>query len=322
MTSQCDRAMTLLEVVLAMTLLVVLSSMTYWFYSSSMDTSRRGHVEADKLRLARIVLERISTEIRQSSVLTDEERMGVRGDKERLSISTLRVPTKETTRKRSSREGPPPAELDIVKVEYKIARHPEILHPDDGYEYPLGLARVETLIPRAIPTSLASKRLEGTGDEGTAEEPEEPLPPDPFFEEEEEGNRSLELDIDWEELYAPEIRYLRFCYHDGSKWWDDWQVPGENPLPQLVMVTIGFDPHPPCGEEFGQDDTNEEFCECLNKDPVDCLPLTPDQFSTVVRVRGADPVFRSRVGREGQAFVDEILSGGDEEQSNDNTEEP
>ncbi len=314
--------MTLLEVILAMGLLVVLSSMTYWFYSSSLDTSRRGTGEADKVRLARVVLDRIATEIRQANAVSDDERMGVIGDKEQIWISTLRVPSKETTRQRSSREGPPPAEFDLVKVQYKIARHPEILH-DEGYEYPLGLARVETLVPRAIPTSLAAKALEKKETEAT--EGEEPVPfnPQEFVEEEsEEEQRALELDIDWEELYAPEVHYLRFCYFDGYKWWDDWQVPGENPLPQLVMVTIGFDSHPPCGEEFGQDETNEEFCECLNRDPVDCLPLTPDQFSTVVRVTGADPVFRSRVGRESQAFVEDMLSGKDEEQSNDNTEGP
>ena len=81
---------------------------------------------------------------------------------------------------------------------------------------------------------------------------------------------------------------------------------GENPLPQLVQVTIGFEMHPPCGEDFGQDKTNEEFCECLNKDPVDCEPLPKDQYSTVVRVTGADPLFRSRVSRESQSVIDQM----------------
>ncbi len=317
--------MTLLEVILAMGLLVVLSSMTYWFYASGMETSRQGYLEADKLRLARVVLDRIATEIRQASAITADDRMGLIGDREQIWISTLRVPSKETTRKRSSREGDAPPEFDLVKVQYKIARHPEILHPD-GYESPLGLARVETLVPRAIAASEAAKALEKKAREasGESQNPEEPFNPMAFVDQQqeaEEDQQSLELDINWEELYAPEIHYLRFCYFDGYKWWDDWQIPGDNPLPQMVMVTVGFDSHPPCGEEFGEDRTNEEFCECLNKEPVDCEPLTAEQFSTVVRVTGADPLFRSRVGRESQAFVEDMLAN-ENANENDNTGGP
>ncbi len=312
------RGVTLLEVVLAMGLLVVLFTMTFWFYSSSMETSRNGTTEVDKLRLARVVLERMATEIRQAGMRTADDGLGIHGDKERVWISTLRVPTKETTRKRSSREGPAPSEWDLVKVEYKVSRHPEILH-EDGYEQPLGLARVETLIPRAIHPSIAARGLKGKdgqtpqADGGTSAED---VAAEFAADGESDGNqRSLELDIAWEELYAPEIHYLRFCYYDGYKWWDDWQVTGENPLPQLVMVTVGFDGHPPCGEEFGQDRINEEFCECLNKDPVDCEALTKDQFSTVVRVTGADPLFRSRVSRESHDLVKKM--GGGEEPSDE-----
>jgi len=315
------RGVTLLEILLAMSLLVTLTSMTYWFYSSSMETNQRGTLEADKLRLARVVLDRIATEIRQASSTTAEDRMGIHGQKESIAVSTLRVPTKELSKKRSSREAPPSAEFDLVAVQYKIARHPDILHKD-GYEMPLGLARVEVLIPRAVAPGAA-----GTGE---AEQPAEgssnsTAPPeeaflDELFSEDETGDTdaSLEPDINWEELYAPEIRFIRFCYYDGYKWWDDWQVAGENPLPQLVQITIGFEGHPPCGEEFGQDEINEEFCECLNKDPVDCEPLPKDQYSTMVRVTGADPLFRSRVSRESQSVIDQMTTS----QTKDPGEEP
>jgi prepilin-type N-terminal cleavage/methylation domain-containing protein len=305
------RGVTLLEILLAMSLLVTLTSMTYWFYSSSMETNQKGTMEADKLRLARVVLDRITTEIRQASSTTAEDRMGIRGEKESIAISTLRVPTKELSKKRSSREAPPPAEFDLVAVQYKIARHPDILS-EDGYELPLGLARVEVLIPRAetpgaAKTNQTKQPAEGSTD--GAAPPEEALL-DQLFSEDgaEDEDVSLGPDINWEELYAPEIRFIRFCYYDGYKWWDDWQVAGENPLPQLVQITIGFDSHPPCGEEFGQDKTNEEFCECLNKDPVDCEPLPKDQFSTMVRVTGADPLFRSRVSRESQSVIEQMAT--------------
>jgi len=313
---------TLLEILLAMSLLVTLTSMTYWFYSSSLETSQKGTKDADKLRLARVVLDRITTEIRQANSTTAEDRVGIRGEKESIAISTLRVPTKELSRKHSSREAPPAAEFDLVAVQYKIARHPDILH-DDGYEMPLGLARVEVLIPRAVSPGAAMTGQTEQPAEGSADRaapPQEDFLDELFADGTEDEEVSLGPDINWEELYAPEIRFLRFCYYDGYKWWDDWQVVGENPLPQLVQITIGFEAHPPCGEEFGQDKANEEFCECLNKDPVDCEPLPKDQYSTVVRVTGADPLFRSRVSRESQSVIEQMATS--KTKAEDKGEEP
>ncbi len=305
------RSVTLLEILLAMSLLVTLTSMTYWFYSSSMETNQRGTMEADKLRLVRVVLDRIATEIRQASSTTAEDRMGILGQKESIAISTLRVPTKELSKKRSSREVPPSAEFDLVAVQYKIARHPDILN-EDGYEEPLGLARVEVLIPRAENPGFSRSNQPDPSAEGSTEGAAPPADVilDELFSEDgtDEGDVSLGPDINWEELYAPEIRFIRFCYYDGYKWWDDWQVTGENPLPQLVQITIGFEGHPPCGEEFGQDKINEEFCECLNKDPVDCEALPKDQYSTIVRVAGADPLFRSRISRESQSVIEQMAT--------------
>ncbi len=71
------------------------------------------------------------------------------------------------------------------------------------------------------------------------------------------------------------------------------------------MVTLGFEGHAPFGEELGREE-NEEFCECLNEDPVDCEPLPYDQYSRVVRVSQADPLFRSRISRETQSFMEEL----------------
>ena len=322
-------AVTLLEIVLAMGILVFVSSMTYWFYSSSLETSEEGTAAAQELRLMRVVLDRITTEIRQAAVITVDNRVGVRGEAERIWLSTYRVPRQEHSRTRmllemsSVTDEPPPAEYDLMKVEYRIVRHPEVLH-QDGYEFPLGLARVETLIPRPdrVQTGKAVEKDErdiAGGNE--AEDEVENEVEEPFLngelsgDQEERGDVSLEPEIEWDELYAPEIRYLRLCYYDGHRWWDTWEVAGESPLPQLVMVTIGFEPRPPFGEEFGLGEIaeiNEEFCECLNQEPVDCEPLAQDQYSTVVRVPQSDPLFRSRISRETQALVQE-LSGGLEE---------
>jgi hypothetical protein len=318
----------LLEVTLAMSLLVVLSSMTYWFYSSALEMRESGTAEARNLRLARVVLDRIAKEIRQASSITADGRVGIRGKPERIWLSTLRVPTKDLNLRRTLTEEPPPAQWDLVKVEYKIARHPEVLD-EEGYELALGLARVEIGVPRqdSAETGKATERErkvfgeEGEGEgEGEGEKEgeiegdgfDDSLADEELFGDEDEGgNVGLIPDINFDELYAPDIRYLRFCYFDGYTWWNSWDVQGDNPLPQLVQVTIGFEGHPPFGEEVGTTE-DEEFCECLNEDPVDCEWLPADQFTTVVRVTHADPFFRSRITRETQALLEEMGAGSEE----------
>ena len=95
-------------------------------------------------------------------------------------------------------------------------------------------------------------------------------------------------------IVFPGYHFLRFCYCDGYSWWDDWTIFGDNPLPQLIQVTIGFGERAPWGEEQGVERINEEFCTCMNQDPVECRPLLPDHFTAVVRVPGADPLFPVR----------------------------
>jgi type II secretory pathway pseudopilin PulG len=316
---QC-RAVTLLEIILAIGLLVVLSSMTYWFYSSMLQTRETGTAEAHRFRLVRAVMDQLGREIRQAVVITVDGQVGLRGETDRLWIVTSRVPTRDLSRKRGSREAAPMPEYDLKRVEYSIARHPEILHEREGWELPLGLARSETLIPR--PTSVAAVEElseEAAPLEGEEQEPleglEEQLLDQMRSEERKQGGGGIgrDADIRWQELYAPEIRYLRLCYYDGNQWWDTWDVKGESPLPQMVLVTVGFEPRPPLEDFQGQDKENEEFCTCLNRDPPDCEPLAPHEYSEVIRVAQADPLFRSRVTRETQAVIEQAQRQQDEE---------
>ncbi|MCH8966368.1 MAG: hypothetical protein IID43_01700 [Planctomycetes bacterium] len=308
--------MTLLEVTLAMGLLVLLSSMTYWFYSSVLETKAVETQRVRKLRLSRVTLDRLVTEIRQTSLVASGGGSGFRGGPEHIWLSTLRVPTRRLMPTGSQRDEPPTPQTDLVHVEYWIVRNPDILH-QDGYELALGLARVEVEVPRSYVAQIAAAPQdspeEATGDEldNFAGLGDEELLGDTSS----GGGPDLGPDVNWAELYAPEIRFLRLCYFDGNKWWNDWDVGGENPLPQLVRVTIGFAGAPPYGEDFGTRD-DEEFCTCLNEDPIDCDRLPPDQFMAVVRLPLADPLFRSRLIRESQAFIEE-LGGGSPEDAED-----
>ena len=291
-----------------MGILVVLSSMTFWFYASALSTGETTTSDAYRLRLIRVVLDRLATEVRQAAAITADGRVGIAGEPERMLLSTYRVPSREQVKERDSRDDPRPAEYDLTKIEYKIARHEDVLD-EEGYEYALGLARNEILVPRPLPV-LASNVFDDEEADEEEPPPEEPAPEDeafPFDEgEDEDGDVGLGPDINWDELYAPEIRYLRFCYFDGSRWWDSWSVTGESPLPQIVQVTVGFEGHPAFGEEQGYKIENDEFCTCMNEDPVDCEPLADDQFTIALRVPQSDPLFRSRVSRETQALVEEM----------------
>jgi len=137
------RALSLLEVVLAMSLLVVLSSMTYWFYASVLETRTEGTKRAHRLRLIRVVMDRMAKEIRQASMITADDRVGIRGEPEAIWLSSLRVPSRDLSEERGTYEPPLPGEYDLTKVEYSIARHPDILHEQENWELPLGLARLE-----------------------------------------------------------------------------------------------------------------------------------------------------------------------------------
>jgi hypothetical protein len=309
------RGLSLLEVVLSLSLLVVLSSITYWFYSAAMATRQRDIEYADKVRLARVLLDRMSREIRQAVIASPEHGAGLEGDMERIRISTLRAPGREIADTRFLRTEEPAAEYDRVTVEYRIARHPDILHPEENYEYPLGLARVEQRIPRPQMPGVvpADENILETDEDGLLTIDEAALD-ELFGGGDPDEDNTLETEVNWQELYSQEIRYLRFCYYDGLTWWDDWHVTGENPLPQLVLAAIGFEPHPPCGEEFGEGEDNVEFCECLNRDPPDCRPLPPDQLSTTIRLVHADPLFRSRVSREGQNLAEQARQEDDEDE--------
>ncbi|MEK6674823.1 MAG: hypothetical protein AABZ47_04115 [Planctomycetota bacterium] len=313
---------TLLEVLLSVSLLVSLSSMTYWFYSSALGTRTRDTQRAQKVQLMRVIMQRMANEIRQVSLITTGGRVGLRGEAERLWLSSIRVPTKATRWQEAYQDEILPGEYDLVKIEYKIARHPEILH-EDGYPKAIGLARVELKAPRPdsaetgdafsdrqVRTPPAESEEGQTGETGSQGQ----ILDDLFFRDEKENEPQIGVgeEIQWDELYSKEIHYIRFCYYDGYRWWDDWDITGENPLPQLVQVTIGFEEHPPFDAEFGKrDEDAEEFCTCMNREPQDCLPMPSDQYTITVRLPQADPLFRSRVNREIKYVLDE--TGGAEE---------
>ena len=323
------RAVTLLEVVLAMGVMALVMSMTYWFYFSALDTRSTVTLENRDVQLTRVIMDRMATELRQIAGEMAPGGVALVGGAEELHLYSLRVPDRKVSEQYLRADEQPPGEYDLLEVTYKIVRHPEV-QTDEGWDYPLGLSRVEKLVDRVpgadgddLFTDFTTGYEEDTGEDSGLEDLTgglEDLEGDTGIElgiggdlaegdEEVDAAQTLE-DIDWEELYCEEIVYLRFCYFDGLRWWDEWDISGDNPLPQIVQVTVGRIPRAPFGEDMGYDKEVEEFCTCQNEDTDDCEPLAADLTQITVRIPQADQFFRSRVARETQALIEEAAEAG------------
>jgi hypothetical protein len=267
------RSVTLLETVLAIWLLVTFMGMMFWFYDSSMEASQDGTRRTHDVQLARVVLERIAQEIRQTSGNTAGFGPGLIGEEHALSVNTLVLPDKILSRRRSITEDQIAAQFDLQEVRYYIAWDEENLD-EEGYPRALGLARrVSKTFNRGVFIERESDDEEGQDEEALAVK---------------------------EELYAPEIKFLELKYFDGATWWDDWQLMLGNSLPMMVRVTVGFTPLPPEKEE-----EMELVEDNFLRDEEERDPLEDDKFTVFVRLVQAEvnPI-GVRLQREASAFTE------------------
>jgi hypothetical protein len=94
------------------------------------------------------------------------------------------------------------------------------------------------------------------------------------------------------ELYAPEIKYLRFAYLDGTDWVSTWRPGGQrgNSLPQAIRVTVGYTPVILEEDDFAADMGQEE--EDLEEDFIP----PPNSFTMIVRLPiAAEAILGSRI---------------------------
>ena len=269
-TSRSRRAFTLIEMVLSTGLLVFLVGTLYWFYGSSLRNREEGTMKARRIQLARVVLDRITEEVRLCAGYATGYGAGLIGQTNAVSTYTLTVPTKELMRRRSITDQALAGQFDLEEVRYYILWDEENLD-ENGDPRPLGLVR------RVTQTFNQTFVVEG--DTAAAEQ---------------KTDASAGIK---EELYAPEIKYIEFRYFDGATWWDTWAVSGGNSLPQMVRITIGYTPVLP--EEYADVKIMEQE---ENLDEYELRELYADRYTAVVRLVQADQFFRSRVMREASAF--------------------
>ncbi|NOX58291.1 MAG: prepilin-type N-terminal cleavage/methylation domain-containing protein, partial [Planctomycetes bacterium] len=265
------RGFTLLEVIIAIALMVMLMAILFAFYDNALTQREEGAERSRKAQLARVVLERMAREIRQAVGAIPGYGVGVFGFKDKVEVNTIVLPDRKLSERRSIRNRRLPPQFDLQQIRYYIAWDEENLD-DEGNPRALGLVRrlSKTYLRNAV---VVSQEVDDAA----------------------EATDEAELAFK-EELYAPEIRFLEMKYFDGATWWDSWQLTQGNSLPQIVRITIGFEPVIPEAEDL--DIVEDDFLE--GEEKVDPLPL--DRYSILVRPEQADVFFGSRMSREASAF--------------------
>lgn len=285
---------TLLEVVLSIGLSVMLIGLVFGFYGSVVRDRTQALKDTQRLQQARVVLAQMAHEIRQSSAFTPYYGAGLVGGRDWIQVFTTRLPRRILSEDRSRFLKPIPAEFDLMEVRYYIARHEDI-EDEEGFPLALGMVRKETrLIGKGkLVGSVHGRNRPGDGiDDGLSDETDderERLGPDSdvgLTEEDQLSDEPLK-----EELYAPDIKFLKFHYFDGNQWWPDWRLSGANSMPQVVRITIGFEPRPYYGDD------EEEEIDLFLENPEEQDPLPLDQYTTFVRLLEADQFFGSRLTR-------------------------
>ncbi len=267
--ARCGRAhgVTLLEVLLSMALLSVLMLMLFAFTSTTMQAEMAGRELATKSQLARVVLDRIAGEIRQAAAFG----RSISGDKNSIRILTTRLPDRDIFEIRKVKEWPRTAEYDLAEIRYYLKIYEdEYVELEDGAEVPMvaGLYRREwkilghegrpslaqgmSSLPQAVKITVGYKELEL----------------EPVFESEEE-DEVVDLNPGREEVFAPEIKALRFAYHDGRNWVSRWAYRED--------------------EETEEEEGGSETIITRDEEFEEEEEYHPDRYTVVVRLYQSDP---------------------------------
>lgn len=269
-------AFSLLEVVIATALIAMLvMAMLTFFWQTGRIREAAGKAAA-RTQLVHQVLERISSELR--GALSGEELQWDNlqrfvGDRRSITFLTNPLPAESSYAIYTQADAPPPALHDRREVTYKLWIDPED-KTEDGEPLVGGILRSErpALAPSVDPNEL------------TADEAAEYVRHD---------------------LWSYEFGYLEFRYYDGVEWSTTWRVSEGNPLPHVVQITIGFD-------SITQDEIDDKD---LTDYPIDEYPLGPDKpspnrYTSVVRIAGADELFSARLYKLGDE-VEEVYGAID-----------
>lgn len=318
------RALTLLEVIVAVALIAMLMGTMVTFFWQVVEIRDTTAEAADRMQVARQVLAKIEAELRscvgieeigfpieealveeeylegeEDIVRPDEEIVLEEGTEDELSSEltellggtdsddpnaaasgsvpllignrrnitflTARLPAEHQYEFISSDETPPAAQHDLTQVSYWLWVDPDETD-DEGEPIIGGIMRTEK---KTLNQFLV------------------------------EYDDPLDVRND---LWSHELGYLEFRYFDGVEWDTTWDVTEGNSLPQLIQVTVGFEP---CTSDELEDRDLEDYP--LIDYPYGDDRVHADRYSIVVRIPAADKFFSSRVNKQlGEGLVEQL----------------
>lgn len=259
--------LTLIEVLIALVLIALLMSIMYSFLQQTLRVRAEAGRMSERTLIARQMLDRLATELQNTVGM---ERVGfpveqrLQGGRREITFLTGRLPGAHQYRHYPEYEEPPPAQHDLTQLTYLLWVDPD-QKTDDGEPLVGGIVRTEK---RTLNQFLVEED-------------------DPF------DVRS--------ELWSTELRYLEFRYFDGVEWDTEWDISNGNSLPQLIQITVGYEP---VTDEEYRDVDLDSFP--LEEHPLGDETIHPDRYSTIVRLPAADRFFGSRVQRVGQEFAEQF----------------
>jgi type II secretory pathway pseudopilin PulG len=325
---QHRRAMTLLEVIVAITLIVMLlGSMTTFFWQVVRARDEATQV-ADRMQIARQVLDRISGELRScigateigfpiEQRLVEEQYLDENTDIVRPDDQIVTTAAEPTASQPAASQPVSPSEILKALAESKT----------DSGAVPLliGNRRNISFLTARLPAE-SQYRFIGTDeqppparhdltqvsywlwtDKQKTDDAGNPLIGGIMRTEKQTLNQYLvefddPLDIR-NDLWSPELGYVEFRYFDGVEWDTKWDVTKGNSLPVLVQVTVGFEP---CTQAELDDRDLDEYP--LVDFPYGDDKPHPDRYSVIVRMPAADKFFGSRVNKQiNQGFSEQLL---------------
>jgi type II secretory pathway component PulJ len=267
--------LTLVEVLLSIMLIGIVLAMLLGFFNQVTQVRAAAARELDRTQLARQVLDRLAAELRgcignEALGFQDEQRLV--GTRRALTFITTALPDAQQYRFFNGFDTLPAARHDLRLVHYRLLVNPEET-TDTGDPLVYGVYREEKQTFHQVTQLGPDETPEGVTTRG--------------------------------DLWAPELGYLEFRYYDGMEWATEWNLTAGNALPQMILITIGFDSI--TAEEWD----NRDLGEAGQADnPLNAEKPQPNRYSLMVRLPAADKFFGSRVQHVGQSTAESMGVGG------------
>ena len=197
-------AFTLIEVLLAVSIIAGLLMVVLYFYQQAAELRTELLLDAERSSSARLLMDRLTTELRASRSHTFYE-VPMVGDSTYLQFITTDLPSQTAwTGERLGRMTKPESDLKLVSYGTEVSLEETNV---------VGLVRAEEALVE-LRTTVSSEATLPT-DAGT--------------------NKTNRI------LITEAFKYVRFRYYDGYKWLESWN---DTFLPKGVEVTLGSEPMP------------------------------------------------------------------------------